>query len=230
MYVLEIRIVIAGVGAYRERKFLLLLLGGGDLECAGVFWNVVELSGGRAHSPSNSPSRLSADFTTALTPPPSCQRTFRPRSLSPPACPPTFDQRERQRWRSRATAMEQYLRNIKAGPTKFCTRCGGTWFPSQVNGLNIRTVSSKYPNFCLDNAFYLGRNFPSPSGKYLFCNTCRQGVSKSRIPSLCLSNGFDFPEIPECLKNLTCLEERLISPRILFMRIISLGYERQCGI
>jgi len=59
MYVLEIRIVIAGVGAYRERKFLLLLLGGGDLECAGVFWNVVELSGGRAHSPSNSPSRLS---------------------------------------------------------------------------------------------------------------------------------------------------------------------------
>jgi len=42
------RIVIAGVGAYRERKWLLLLLGGGVLECAGVFWNVVEHSGGRA--------------------------------------------------------------------------------------------------------------------------------------------------------------------------------------
>jgi len=38
------------------------------------------------------------------------------------------------------------------------------------------------------------------------------------------------PEIPEYLKNLTCLEERLISPRIPFMRIIPLGYERQCGI
>jgi len=60
------RIVIAGVGAFRERKLLLLMLRGGVLECAGVFWNVVELSGGRAHSP----SRLSADFATALTPPP----------------------------------------------------------------------------------------------------------------------------------------------------------------
>ncbi|XP_044317580.1 uncharacterized protein LOC123038082 [Drosophila rhopaloa] len=80
------------------------------------------------------------------------------------------------------------------------------------------------------NSFYLSRKFPSPSGIYLFCSTCRQAVSKGRLPSLCLSNGLDFPEIPECLKNLTCLEERLISPRIPFMRIISLGYERQCGI
>jgi len=112
------------------------------------------------------------------------------------------DERERQRRRSRATAREQYLRNIKDGPTKFCTCCGGTWFPSQVSGLN----------FSLDNAFYLSRKFPSPSGKYQFCSTCRQGDSKGRIPSFCLSNGFDFPEIPECRKNLTCLEERLIFP------------------
>jgi len=137
---------------------------------------------------------------------------------------------QEQRRQAALTAREQYLRNIKDGPTKFCTCCGGTWFPSQVSGLNIRTISSKYPNFSLDNAFYLSRKFPSPSGKYQFCSTCRQGVSKGRIPSLCLSNGFDFPEIPECLKILTCLEERLISPRIPFMRIISLGYERQCGI
>jgi len=40
------------------------------------------------------------------------------------------DERERMRRRSRATAMEQYLRNVKDGPTKFCTCCGGTWFPS----------------------------------------------------------------------------------------------------
>jgi len=38
--------------------------------------------------------------------------------------------------------VEQYLRNIKDGPTKFCTCCVGTWFPSQVSGLNIRTISS----------------------------------------------------------------------------------------
>jgi len=122
------------------------------------------------------------------------------------------------------------ISNIKDESTKLCTCCGGTWFPSQVSDLNTRTISSKYPNFSLDNAFYLNRQFSSPSGKYQFCSTRRQGVFKGRIPSLCLSNCFDFPEIPECLKNLTCLEERLISLRIPFMRILSLGYERQCGI
>jgi len=50
------------------------------------------------------------------------------------------DERERQRRGSRAMAMEQYLRNIKNGPSKFCMCCGGTWFPSQVIGLNIRTM------------------------------------------------------------------------------------------
>jgi len=72
LYVLDQFCVVcfgAGVGAYRERKLLLLLLGGGVLECSGVFWNVVEHSGGRAHSPSHFPSRLSKDFATALTSP-----------------------------------------------------------------------------------------------------------------------------------------------------------------
>jgi len=119
------------------------------------------------------------------------------------------DQRKRQRRRSRATAREQYLRNIKDEPTKFCTCCEGTWIPSQVSGLNIRTMSSESPNFSLDNAFYLSSKFPSPSGKYQFCSTCRQVVSKGRIPSLCLSNGLDFPEIHECLKNLTCMGSTL---------------------
>jgi len=114
------------------------------------------------------------------------------------------DQRERQRRRSRATAREQYLRNIKDGPTKCC---GGTWFPSQVSGLNIRTICSKYPNFSLDNAFYLPANI----------NFVVHVVKA-------------FPKVGyQCLKNLTCLEERLISPRIPFMRIISLEYGNMKG-
>ncbi|XP_070854595.1 uncharacterized protein [Drosophila suzukii] len=43
-------------------------------------------------------------------------------------------------------------------------------------------------------------------------------------------NVVSISEIPECLKNFTYLVERLIFHRIPFMRNISLGYGRQCGI
>ncbi|CAF4968245.1 unnamed protein product [Rotaria sp. Silwood1] len=49
----------------------------------------------------------------------------------------------------------------------------------------------------------------------------------NKVPNLCLSNGLAFYEIPDCLKTLTELEERLISPRIPFMVIRSLGYSKQ---
>lgn len=51
-----------------------------------------------------------------------------------------------------------------------------------------------------------------------------------KIPSLSLSNGLDFPIVPECLKILTRLEERLCSPRIPFMQIRNLGIDHQKGL
>ncbi|CAF1096377.1 unnamed protein product [Rotaria magnacalcarata] len=52
----------------------------------------------------------------------------------------------------------------------------------------------------------------------------------NKIPTPCLSNGLAFYEIPDCLKILTELEERLISPRIPFMVIRSLGSYKQFGL
>ena len=62
------------------------------------------------------------------------------------------------------------------------------------------------------------------------CVTCRRDIMSNKIPNLCLSNGLAFYEIPDCLKILTELEERLISPRIPFMVIRSLGYSKQFGL
>lgn len=45
-----------------------------------------------------------------------------------------------------------------------------------------------------------------------------------------MTHGIDLPPIPDCLKDLTLAEERLASPRIPFMQIRRLGYEKQCGI
>ena len=59
------------------------------------------------------------------------------------------------------------------------------------------------------------------------CNTCAASIYKNKLPLLCLSNGLNFPEQPNCLKILSNLEERLISPRIPFMRIYEVGPDQQ---
>lgn len=63
-----------------------------------------------------------------------------------------------------------------------------------------------------------------------FCVTCYNYVKIGKIPSVCLSNGLDFPEVPECFKNASVVEERFCALRIPFMIIKKLGHERQCGL
>jgi len=62
------------------------------------------------------------------------------------------------------------------------------------------------------------------------CFTCHENILQGKVPKLCFSNGFEFPQIPEELKGLTQLEERLVAARIPFMRIQKLGIDRQCGL
>ena len=63
--------------------------------------------------------------------------------------------------------------------------------------------------------------------KNYLCTTCHLGISNKRVPNLCLSNGLDFPSQPVCLKSLTTLEERLVAPRLPFMRVVEVGCDRQ---
>ena len=42
--------------------------------------------------------------------------------------------------------------------------------------------------------------------------TCRKDIMSNKVPNLSLSNSLTFYEVPDCLKILTELEERLTSP------------------
>ncbi|XP_050339187.1 uncharacterized protein LOC126765663 [Bactrocera neohumeralis] len=121
-----------------------------------------------------------------------------------------------------------YFENIKKGPTEICICCGGLWFPHQVRKLNFGTIAQVHPD--ATSVFFLKQKFPSEDGNYNFCLTCKNGIAKNNIPKICLLNGLDFPDIPDCLKNLTPIEERLIMPRLPFMTIRPLGYQGQSSI
>ncbi|XP_037811885.1 uncharacterized protein LOC119603786 [Lucilia sericata] len=124
--------------------------------------------------------------------------------------------------------LQDFNRNIKNGPTDICVCCGGLWFPNQIKLLNRDVFLRRFSN--LSEVFFLSEEFPSDSNIYKFCNTCYKVANSGKVPTICLSKGLHFPKIPDELKDLTPLEERFVAPRIPFMRIVSLGYNRQCAI
>ena len=63
--------------------------------------------------------------------------------------------------------------------------------------------------------------------KLQFFSTWKNAITKKNVPKICLANGLDFPEIPNCLKCLTPIEELLIMPRLPFTTIRPLGYQGQ---
>ncbi|KAI8116853.1 ATP-dependent DNA helicase PIF1 [Lucilia cuprina] len=122
----------------------------------------------------------------------------------------------------------RYNDTIKQGPTIICTCCGGLWFPHQVEELSRDRIHVS--NDFITDVFCLSERFPTENNKYNFCKTCCRSIKNKRRPNIRLSNGLDYPEIPECLKDLTSIEERLVTARLPFMIIIALGFERQSAI
>lgn len=51
------------------------------------------------------------------------------------------------------------------------------------------------------------------------CTTCRAQSKKDKVPTLKVTNGLEFPDIPKVLQELTPLEERMVSPVVPFMQI-----------
>ncbi|CAF3520518.1 unnamed protein product, partial [Rotaria socialis] len=118
-----------------------------------------------------------------------------------------------------------YELKIKEGPTHICSCCGGLWFEYSIREYTVEMLTNKGLKTEFINAVCYLKN-----ATIKLCVTCRKDIMLNKVPNLCLSYGLAFYEIPDCLKILTESEERLISPRIPFMVIRSLGYSKQFGL
>ncbi|CAF3778192.1 unnamed protein product, partial [Rotaria sp. Silwood1] len=132
-------------------------------------------------------------------------------------------QNNRDKYKNNFDVMKSnYELKIKEGPTHICSCCGGLWFEYSIREFTVEMLTNKgLKKEFIDTVCYLKNTIIK------LCVTCRKDIMLNKVPNLCLSNGLAFYEIPDCLKTLTELEERLISPRIPFMVIRSLGYSKQ---
>ncbi|CAF4291796.1 unnamed protein product, partial [Adineta steineri] len=124
----------------------------------------------------------------------------------------------REKYKKNFVAMKSiYESKTKQGPTHICSCCGGLWFAYSIREYTIEMLTNKgLKTEFINTVCYLKH------ATIKLCATCRKDIMSNKIPNLALSNGLAFYEIPDCLKILTELEERLISPRIPFMVIRTL--------
>ncbi|CAF1473967.1 unnamed protein product [Adineta steineri] len=132
----------------------------------------------------------------------------------------------RDKYKNNFDAMKSnYESNIKQGPTHICSCCDGLWFAYSIREYTIDMLANKgLKTEFINTVCYLKHAIIK------LCATCRKDIMSNKIPNIALSNGLTFCEIPDCLKTLTELEERLISPRIPFMVIRTLGFSKQFGL
>jgi hypothetical protein len=121
--------------------------------------------------------------------------------------------------------IKQYLDGIQEGPTSVCTCCGGLFFPRAVKRVDPNNISDESFRKQIFNA-----NLKDSNGNYFACKTCKNGISSGKVPTLALSRGLDFKEVPEVLKVLNDTERSLLSPRLSFLRLKKLGWDQQKGM
>lgn len=88
-----------------------------------------------------------------------------------------------------------------------CYCCDRLWFKSSIRPLSKSTLIQKGATIeFIKLVFY--KNI-GDIGQ--FCKTCFDAINNLKVPELAVSNRFEFPEIPDCLRFITSLEEQLIS-------------------
>ncbi len=107
----------------------------------------------------------------------------------------------------------------------FARVCDQLWYKSSVAKCN-RALYQSCPREIL-NLYLTG--VKSVDDTEWICTTCHSNLT-GKMPSCAKANKMTFPVIPELSKNLTPLEERLISPRIPFMQVRELPSGGQLSI
>ena len=123
-------------------------------------------------------------------------------------------------------ATELFHQNISVGPEYICTCCDQLWYRSSVSICNpslYQSCTKKNLDLCLTG-------LKSIDNTEWICGTCHSNLKGGKFPTCAKANKITFPEKPDVLKDLTPLEERLISPRIPFMQVRELPSGGQLSI
>ena len=123
----------------------------------------------------------------------------------------------------KSTFCKKFYNDISIGPVFTCIVCLRQLFRKSVTEFK-RNNYRAHPEI---NAILLNTSFATFQSKNWICRTCNLALRKKKIPCQASINGLQLPDIPPELQDLTPLEERVISLRIPFMKLVALPAGQQ---
>lgn len=96
-----------------------------------------------------------------------------------------------------------------------CNICERIWFQNDLKP--ITTNGERVP--------LQPGHFESVAG-FMGCSTCRNSLRDDKVPTLSITNGFTYPELPPDMPHMDIITERLVAMRLPFMQIRRLCHAR----
>ncbi|WAR30905.1 PIF1-like protein [Mya arenaria] len=123
-------------------------------------------------------------------------------------------------------ASVKFTKNINQYPEYVCTCCSRMLYKRSVvcvDNVSFKRASSDLLAQCLSIN-------DTAEGKRWLCQTCLRYIRQNKMPPQSDANNLKLPSIPEDLQDLSTLEERLLSQRYPFMKLLALPKGRQNAI
>ena len=114
-----------------------------------------------------------------------------------------------------------------------CLCCHKTFFRNGVRKANPKEMNKKYRFFekSVDmTVIHAGPNKFFIKDYYWMCHGCFDKIKGNSMPATSVMNANKIYDLPDCLRNLTEVENVLLAPRIAFMKMIRLPVSRMSGI
>ena len=119
--------------------------------------------------------------------------------------------------------------DVKSGPDFVCTCCHRMMYRKSV----VQCNKTKYTKACpdvLEKVFSADLSHISIDGREWMCKTCDRSLLGGSLPLQAKANGLQLNEVPPELCGLNALEQRLISLRVPFMKMVALPSGKQRSI
>ena len=122
------------------------------------------------------------------------------------------------------SVIEDFLAKVKVGPDFVCTSCHRMLYKHAVVGFK----PSKYTNISPQLLESLSEHaYINSEGQQWVCKTCDGALSRGNLPVQAKANGMQLDSEPAELSCLNALEQRLISLRVPFMKMVALPSGKQ---
>lgn len=130
----------------------------------------------------------------------------------------------------RTNSFDVFLQNIKMGPWFICMACHRQLYEQTVDKVFSKTFAQIDPEFFSATFPVLTNTGSEEFIQKFICKTCLNSLKKTQIPAQATANELGVSELNEPLSSLTDFEARLVSQRLLFMKILALPRGRQKSI